>query len=82
MKKVLFFAFFFLNISKTTKPILEKEIERNHGISVYKKSESVMREHLKNNYILQDINYFVKMSVSTLVSTFPNFMKALAQKLV
>ena len=40
-----------------------------------------MGEHRKN-YILWDINYFVKMSVSVLVSTLPNIVYALAQKIV
>ena len=55
-----------------------KKIKRNHGVLVYIKS--LMSEHRKN-YILRDINYYVKMSVSTLVSSLPNFMYALVQKL-
>ena len=39
--------------------------------------KALMSEHRKNS-ILRDISYFVIMSVSTL----PNFVSALAQKLV
>ena len=49
--------------------ILINKIEQNHGVLVYKKAE----EHRKN-YILRDINNFVKY-----VSTLPNFVYALAQ---
>ena len=52
-----------------------KKIDRNHGIKAYKKA--LKGEH-RTNYILRDINYFVKISVSM----FPNFGYALAQKLV
>ena len=43
------------------KTILIKNIEQNQGILVYKKA--IIGEHRKN-YILRDINYFDKMSVS------------------
>ena len=69
-KSVFFFASFFRNISKTAETIFIKKIELNHGISVYK--IALTSEHQKN-YIFRDINDFVKMSVSTLVSTLPNF---------
>ena len=48
---------------------------------VHSCKKALKSEHLKN-YIFQDINYFVKMSVSTLVSTLPNVVYALSQKLV
>ena len=43
--------------------ILIKKIGRNHDISVYKKA--LICDHRKK-YILRDINYFVKMFISTL----------------
>ena len=43
----------------------KKKIAGTHGVLLYKKA--LMSEHRKN-YILRDINNFVKMSVSTLVS--------------
>ena len=49
--------------------ILIKKIGRTHGISVYK--NALISEHRKN-YIFQDYNCFVKMSVSLLVCTVPN----------
>ena len=55
-----FLLLFFRNISKTAETILIKKIGRNHGISIYKKA---LCEHGKN-YIFQDNNCFVKMSVS------------------
>ena len=58
---------FFRNISKTAEPILIKKIGRNHGISAYKKA--LISEHRKN-YIFQDNNCFVKMSVCLLVSLY------------
>ena len=67
------------NISKTAKTILIKKIGRNHSISIYKKP--LISEHRKN-YIFQDNNSFVKMSVSLLVITLSIFVDALAQKLV
>ena len=60
-KGVVFFALFFRNISKTAGTILIKNIERNHDVLAYKKA--LMSGHRKN-YILRDINYFVKMSFS------------------
>ena len=54
------------------------KIERNHAVLLYKKV--LMIEHRKN-YILPDISDFVKMSISTFVSTLPNFVYALAHKL-
>ena len=39
-------------------------------------------DKVNKNYTLRDINYFGKISVSTLVSTLPNFVYALVQKLV
>ena len=68
MKKVFFFASFFRNISKTAETILIKKIGRNHSISLYKKS--LKSEHQKNHIFRDIINYFVKMSVSTLVPDF------------
>ena len=68
-----FFASFFRNISNTDEIILlkkkkkKKKILRNCGDLVYKKVK--MSEHRKNDN-LRDINYNVKMSVSTL----PNFV--------
>ena len=56
----------------------KKKIERNHDVLVYKKA--LMSEQRKN-YVLRDINDFVKMSVCTLVCTLPNSVYALAQKL-
>ena len=50
---MVFFASFFRNISKTAETILIKKIERNHGISVYKKA--LISEHRKN-YIFRDNN--------------------------
>ena len=44
--------------------ILIKETEQNHGILNYKKPQ--ISEH-RNNDILRDINYYVKMSVCTYV---------------
>ena len=70
MKKV-FFASFFRNISKTAKTFFDKKNEQNHGVFVYKKA--LVSEYRKNY-----INCFVKMSVSTS----PNFVYALAPKLV
>ena len=67
-KSVVFFASFFRNIYKTAEPNLIKKNERDHGCLIYKKA--LMSKHRKN-YILRDINYFVKMSVSTL----PNFVE-------
>ena len=54
---------------------MKKKNELNHRIVLYKKAE--MSKYQKN-YILRDINDFVKMSVITL----PNFVFALVQKLV
>ena len=68
-KSVFFFASFFRNISKTAEIILIEKIGRNHGISFYKKA--LISEHRKN-HIFRDINYFVKMSVSTILSTLRN----------
>ena len=65
-----FFAYFFRNISKMVEIILIKKIGPNHDILAYKKV--LISAHLKN-YIFRDINYFVIMSASTLVSTLPNF---------
>ena len=79
MKKWIFFASFFRNISKTAEIILLKKIGINHGVLLYKKA--LMNEHRKD-YILRNINDFVKMSVSTLVNTLPHFVYALVQKLV
>ena len=55
-KSVFFFVSFFRNISKTTETILIKKIEKNHGVSVYKKS--LMSKHPKKK-IFQDINCFI-----------------------
>ena len=41
-----------------TETIWIKKIKRSHGVLLYKKA--LLREH-KKNYILRDINYFVKM---------------------
>ena len=62
-----FFCFFFFEIfiSKTADTIYIKKIERNHGVLVYKKA--LISEYRKN-YIFRDINYFVKMSVSTYIT--------------
>ena len=65
-KSGVFFCFFFRNISKTAETILIKKIERNHGISVYKKA--VISEHPKN--------------VSLLVCTLRIFVDEQAHKLV
>ena len=65
MKKSVIFASFFRNISKTAEKVLINKIEQNHTVLVYKKA--LMSEHRKN-YIFRDISYFVKMSVSLLVS--------------
>ena len=62
MIRVVFLLRFFRNISKTAEGVLTKKIEPNHGVLVYKKS--LMSEHRKN-YILRDINEFIKMSVSS-----------------
>ena len=63
------FMLFFFKISQKQLKLLyfdkKKKIGRNHSISVYKKF--LISEHQKN-YIFRDINYFVKMSVSLLVS--------------
>ena len=56
-------------------PILIKIIEQNHGILVHKKA--LISEDRKN-YILRDINYFVKIVYLYVF----NFVYALAQKLV
>ena len=45
-EKSVFFPSFFRNISKTAETILIKKIERNHGISVYKKA--LISEDRKN----------------------------------
>ena len=79
MKIERFFASIFQNISKTAESILIKKIERNHSLLVYK--NALTNEHRKND-ILRDINDFVKVSVSTLVSMLSNFVYALAQNLV
>ena len=50
--------------------ILIKKIGQSHGILVYKKA--LISEHRKN-YIFRDNNCFVKISVSLLVRTLPNF---------
>ena len=67
MKKVLFFLLRFFEIFQNCLKVLyfDKKIEQNHGVLVYKKA--LKSEHRKH-YILRDINYFVKMSVSTFVS--------------
>ena len=70
MKSVFFFVSFFRNVLKTVETILIKKFGRNYDISVYKKAP-ISDEHRKN-YIFQDINYFVKMSVIQLVCAFPN----------
>ena len=64
-KSVVFIASFFQNISKTAETILIKKIGRNQGISVYKKV--LVSEHRKN-YIFEDNNCFVKMSVRLYVT--------------
>ena len=65
-KKSVFFFFysFFQNISKTVVTILIKKIEQNHGVLVFKKA--LLCKH-RTNYIFRDINWFVKMSVSTYI---------------
>ena len=62
-----FFLRFFQISKKTAETILIKKIGRNHGISVYKKA--LIRDHRKN-YIFQDNNCFVKISVSLYVTNF------------
>ena len=78
-KNVVVFCFVFLKYLKNGSNYFikkkKKKIERTMAFSSTKKS--LMREHRKN-YILRDINDFDKMSVSML----PNFVYALAQKLV
>ena len=69
MKKVILLRFF----EKFAETILINKIEQNHGGLAYKKTS----KH-RQNYILRDINYSVKMFVSTL----PNIVCALAQKLL
>ena len=54
--------------------LIKKKIERNYGVLVYKKA---LMSKYRKNYILWDINYFVKMSFSTL----RHFEYALSQKL-
>ena len=56
-----FFASYFQNILKTAQTILikKKNIERNHGVLVFKKAYKVIND---KNYILRIINYFFKMS--------------------
>ena len=41
--------------------------------------KALISEHRKN-YIFRDINYFVEMSVRTLVSTLPNFCRRTTSK--
>ena len=62
--KKWFFCIVFWKYLKTNESILIKKIEPIHGVLVYKKA--IINEHRKDD-ILRDINYFVKMSVSTLV---------------
>ena len=80
MKKLLFFASFFRNISKTAETIfLKNKFERNYGVLLYKKA--IITEHRKNEILLLiDINDFVKTNLLT--STLLNFLYALAHKLV
>ena len=65
MKKVFLLRFFEIyNKRLKTNLIKKNNNTRNHGVSVYKK---VLKSEYRKSYILQDINYFVKMFVSTLV---------------
>ena len=75
-KKCFFFLLFFRNISKTAETILIKKIERNHGISIYKKA--LISKHRK--IIFYDI--IIVLSKCLLVCALPNFVDELAQKLV
>ena len=54
-----------------------KKIDQNHDVVIYEKAQ--MSKHLKN-YVLPDMNYFVKMSVGKLVSILLNVVYALSQK--
>ena len=72
-KSGVFCLFVFSEYRKNGWNFLIKKIEQNYCVLVYKKA--LMSEHQKN-YILRDINYFAKMSVTKYC------VCSLAQKLV
>ena len=68
-----FFVLFFRNILQTDEKILIKK----NGVLAYKKAR--LSEHRKN-YVLRDIDYFVKMSVSTSGYKFVSWLGSKSEK--
>ena len=76
--KCVFFLLDFFEISQKWLNYFDNK--KKSEIMAFWSTRKPYRVNIEKNYILQDINYFVKMSVST----FPNFVNinALAQKLL